>query len=308
MFNFLIHSASAAVTLPNFSTTQELGVFISDIYKFSISIVGILIFVQFFRAGWKYLRGGVVPSLITEARSIMLNCVIGALLLFSSWLILYVINPDLVGNGFKFDNVTQDGTSNSNNDSFKVNPDTNPNPVNPDNSGQTNNTDTSGNADQNPPANNPDNNNPPTIETGNAILGFDVDLKKVSLTENPIINFSGQVFTSESGLGILRICDRPYPAGTTPTYKVKYEVFRVDGVQNSGSGVVLSSVELDGNQFGLAGASVPVNFSQKLLDVNPVGVSQTQELYYSAVFSCYDVVKGWTRMSSTVPTVVEVTP
>jgi len=103
MLNLLINTARAAVTLPNFNTTQDLGSFISSVYDFSISIVGIIIFVRFLYAGWLYLTSSVVPERVSRAKIMMWNCVIGAILLFSSYLILYVINPDLVANTFTFD-------------------------------------------------------------------------------------------------------------------------------------------------------------------------------------------------------------
>jgi TRAP-type C4-dicarboxylate transport system permease small subunit len=102
MLSFFIKTAQAAVTLPDLNSTQDLGVFMQNIYSFSITIVGILIFVRFIWAGWIYLTAAGNSSKTSKANSMMWNAVIGAVLLFSAYLILYVINPDLVSNSFNF--------------------------------------------------------------------------------------------------------------------------------------------------------------------------------------------------------------
>lgn len=102
MLSFLIHSANAAVQLPNFTTTQDIGPFISSIYNFSISIVGVIIFIRFIYAGWLYLTAAGNSGKTSQAKSIMWNAIIGTILLFASYLILYVINPDLVSSTFNF--------------------------------------------------------------------------------------------------------------------------------------------------------------------------------------------------------------
>ncbi|MGD0977228.1 MAG: pilin [Minisyncoccia bacterium] len=113
--NFLINIAHAAVALPDFSTSQNIGDFMGSIYSFSITIVGILIFVRFLWGGFLYLTAAANPGNIHKAQDIMKNAVIGAIILFSAYLILYVINPDLVSNSFDFSGlVNQSSNSVSN--------------------------------------------------------------------------------------------------------------------------------------------------------------------------------------------------
>ena len=105
MLNLIIKTAQA-VSLPNLDNASDLGSFISQIYDFSLTIVGFLIFVRFIWAGFIYLTAAGNSTKTGEATKIMTNAIIGAIILFSAYLILYVINPDLVCNTFLFDAAT----------------------------------------------------------------------------------------------------------------------------------------------------------------------------------------------------------
>ena len=59
---------------------------------------GIAVFVMFFYSGFLWLTAAGNTSKIGEAITHMTNAVFGAILLLSSYLILYTINPDLVKN------------------------------------------------------------------------------------------------------------------------------------------------------------------------------------------------------------------
>ncbi len=91
-----------AVSLPNFTDTTDLPVFISSVYSFALTIVGLAVFVQILRAGFLYLTAAGNMSKAGQAKSMMTNAVVGAILLFSAYLVLYIINPDLVKNTFNF--------------------------------------------------------------------------------------------------------------------------------------------------------------------------------------------------------------
>ncbi|MBI4160490.1 MAG: hypothetical protein HY506_01125 [Candidatus Yanofskybacteria bacterium] len=101
MENFLINSVQA-VTLPTIGGGQDLPSFISSIYSFSLTIVGIAVFVQMVRAGFMWLTAAGNVGKAGTAKSMMTNAVIGAILLFAAYLILFIINPDLVKNTFDF--------------------------------------------------------------------------------------------------------------------------------------------------------------------------------------------------------------
>ena len=103
MGNFFIDYTEAAVGLPSFGKAQDIGVFIGDVYSFSITVVGIVIFVRFIMAGWLYLTAAGNSANVNRAKSVMTNAIAGAVILFSAYLILYVINPDLVCNAFNLD-------------------------------------------------------------------------------------------------------------------------------------------------------------------------------------------------------------
>ncbi len=95
---------SVPVVLPEANGVSFFGLFdaatvpelIVKLYKYSISIVGIMIFIQFVRAGFVYLTAAGNAGKTGQATHLMTNAVIGAILLFSAYLILNVINPDLL--------------------------------------------------------------------------------------------------------------------------------------------------------------------------------------------------------------------
>lgn len=101
MLHFLINTAQA-VSLPNFSSTTDLPAFISSVYSFALTIVGIAVFIRILYAGFLMLTAAGNASKWGDAKTKIQNAIIGAILLFSAYLILYVINPDLVKNTFNF--------------------------------------------------------------------------------------------------------------------------------------------------------------------------------------------------------------
>ena len=99
----IIKAANAQARFPSIGgTDQDLGGFITEIYNFAFAIVGLAVFIQFLIAGFLWLTAAGNSGNISSARDKMQNAIIGAILLAASWLILNVINPDLVSNTFKF--------------------------------------------------------------------------------------------------------------------------------------------------------------------------------------------------------------
>lgn len=90
----------AVVSLPDLNSVQDIGQFIGQIYTFSLYVVGIVVFVRFIWAGWLYFAAAGNVGKSDNAKTMMTNAVIGVVLLFSAYLILYVINPDLVSHKF----------------------------------------------------------------------------------------------------------------------------------------------------------------------------------------------------------------
>jgi len=83
---------------PTQGLPTDLGSLIEQIFSWSLSILGIAVFVMFFYSGFLWLTAAGNTSKIGEAKTHMTNAVFGAILLLSSYLILYTINPDLVKN------------------------------------------------------------------------------------------------------------------------------------------------------------------------------------------------------------------
>lgn len=83
--------------VPNKGLPTDLGQLISAIFVWSLSLIGLVIFVRFFYAGFLWFTAAGNTTNVTKAQGIMKNAVYGVLVLFSAWLILNTINPDLVG-------------------------------------------------------------------------------------------------------------------------------------------------------------------------------------------------------------------
>jgi len=88
----------------SFPCSEAIGIgqCIADIYTWSLSIVGIIAFATAIYAGVIWMTAAGNASKIKEAKDRMSNAVLGIVLLFSSFLILNTINPDLTSGTFVF--------------------------------------------------------------------------------------------------------------------------------------------------------------------------------------------------------------
>lgn len=91
---------SQNLPIPNRGLPTDLGQMIEAIFSWSISLIGLVIFVRFFQAGFMWFTATGREGQIREAKTIMKNALYGALVLFSAFLILNTINPDLVRSTF----------------------------------------------------------------------------------------------------------------------------------------------------------------------------------------------------------------
>src|SRR3989344_442164 len=105
-------SAPVTPSIPTQGLPTDLGQLVQQIFIWSLYILGISVFVMFFYSGFLWLTAAGNTSKIGEAKTHMTNAVFGAILLLSSYLILYTINPDFVKNTFNLPGL---GTTNSNN-------------------------------------------------------------------------------------------------------------------------------------------------------------------------------------------------
>lgn len=76
--------------------------FIIYIVNFSFWVVGLALFGAFLYSGILWLTAAGNMAKISKAREVLMNAILGFILLLSSWLILNVINPDLVKTKLEF--------------------------------------------------------------------------------------------------------------------------------------------------------------------------------------------------------------
>lgn len=86
---------------PNIPTEglPSFGQLIALIFTWSLNILGIVVFVMIFSAGFKWFTAAGNTAKVGEARGQITNAITGAIILLAAWIILYTINPDLVGEG-----------------------------------------------------------------------------------------------------------------------------------------------------------------------------------------------------------------
>lgn len=77
-------------------TTQNLNQIIAWFYYLIIGISGLAAFVMIVAGGFKYLTSAGSPSAIGDAKDQIKSALLGLLLILVSYLILQVINPDLI--------------------------------------------------------------------------------------------------------------------------------------------------------------------------------------------------------------------
>ncbi len=78
------------------SLDMELNTLIAWLYYFIIGIAGISAFVMLVWGGVEWMTSAGNPSKITSAKDRMTSALLGLLIILASWLILQVINPELV--------------------------------------------------------------------------------------------------------------------------------------------------------------------------------------------------------------------
>lgn len=89
----------ASLTLPCTGDLSQggIGKCIADIYTWSLSVVGIVAFVEIIYGGFLLLTAFGNTNKVGQATAKIGHAILGIVLLFSSYLILRTINPDLVG-------------------------------------------------------------------------------------------------------------------------------------------------------------------------------------------------------------------
>ncbi len=82
--------------LPGFGSSNDFGVFISNLYKFGIWTVGICALLMIVIGGYFYAASGGNNATMQKAKGFITDAIIGLILALLAYLILYIINPELV--------------------------------------------------------------------------------------------------------------------------------------------------------------------------------------------------------------------
>ena len=82
--------------IPGFESSQNLPAYIEAIYKFGIWTIGISAMLMIVIGGIMYITSAGNTSSTGKAKGIITDALIGIVMALCAWLILYVINPDLV--------------------------------------------------------------------------------------------------------------------------------------------------------------------------------------------------------------------
>ncbi|MBI4101369.1 MAG: hypothetical protein HY443_00200 [Candidatus Nealsonbacteria bacterium] len=89
------------LSYPKFGTfdlndNQDLNEVIAWFYYFIVAVSGFAAFVMLVIGGFKWLSSSGNPSTIGDAKDQIQKALLGLLLILVSWLVLQVINPDLI--------------------------------------------------------------------------------------------------------------------------------------------------------------------------------------------------------------------
>ena len=114
---------------PSEGLPKDLGQFIGTIFLWSLRIIGMVVFVRFFWAGFLWFTAAGNSGNITRAKEIMKNAALGAVALFAAYLILYSINPDFVRGSLNLPGISGPEPSTTSNTSNNTTGNTNTTPI-----------------------------------------------------------------------------------------------------------------------------------------------------------------------------------
>ena len=96
LVNFSFAQRELEVPIPGMSTKPLLPEYIVGIYNFALMIIGIICFGALLYGGFRYLISAGNPTVMANARDQIFSALLGLIILFSAYLILRTINPELV--------------------------------------------------------------------------------------------------------------------------------------------------------------------------------------------------------------------
>ena len=99
--NFSLAAIPLNLDYPKFGgfdlkVNQDLNQIVAWFYYFIISIAGISAFVMLVWGGFEWMTSAGSPARISSAKDRISSALLGLLLILASWLILQVINPELL--------------------------------------------------------------------------------------------------------------------------------------------------------------------------------------------------------------------
>ncbi|PJA88369.1 MAG: hypothetical protein CO139_03580 [Candidatus Moranbacteria bacterium CG_4_9_14_3_um_filter_36_9] len=83
-------------SLPGFADTSDFYVYISNLYKLGIWAVGISAMLMIVIGGYMYATSAGNNASMEKAKEVITDALIGLILAMTSYVLLYIINPDLV--------------------------------------------------------------------------------------------------------------------------------------------------------------------------------------------------------------------
>ena len=93
---FTATNVPAGSTVNGIMTSDLLAKYIQAFYNYGLAIAGILAAIVLMAGGVLWLTSAGNDSRITQAKELITGSIIGALILFGSWIILNTVNPDLL--------------------------------------------------------------------------------------------------------------------------------------------------------------------------------------------------------------------
>jgi len=96
---------------------DSIGTYITEIYKYAVSVVGILASIVIMWGGVRWLTAGGDKGAVDDAKKWIEGALSGLILVMTSYMILYFVNPDLI----KFKSIKIDKINNSKTTENKTN-------------------------------------------------------------------------------------------------------------------------------------------------------------------------------------------
>lgn len=91
-----VYSYTPMENIPGFENVKDFPAYVLSITKFAIWAVGIAALFMITVGGFMYMTAAGNTSRMDSAKKVIFDAVIGLIVVLSAWLLLYVINPDLV--------------------------------------------------------------------------------------------------------------------------------------------------------------------------------------------------------------------